>query len=93
MQGDSGNDQLSGGPGRDSFVCSPDGESTVTDFVAGTDTMSGPCILTDATQGASTSIADNSNSFNAQDVTTTTTPISTKESSIPLEVLPMPLPD
>jgi hypothetical protein len=54
MQGDSGNDLLSGGPGinvltggpgRDSFVCSPDGETTITDFVPGTDTMSGPCIL------------------------------------------------
>lgn len=103
IQGGEGNDLLAGGPGinvltggpgRDSFVCSADATTTVTDFVPGTDTMSGPCILADATQGASISIADNNNSFNAQDVTTTTTtPISTKASSMPLEVLPMPLPD
>jgi RTX calcium-binding nonapeptide repeat (4 copies) len=81
IQGDSGNDLLSGGsgintltggPGRDSFICSPDGETTVTDFVAGIDTMSGPCILAQATLStsemtASTSTSDTENSSSDQE--------------------------
>jgi Ca2+-binding RTX toxin-like protein len=63
MEGDSGNDQLSGGagvntlsggPGKDSFICSPNSETTITDFKPGTDKISGPCLL--ATEGATAAL-------------------------------------
>ena len=61
IQGDSGNDRLAGGTGlnfltggsgRDIFICDPQGETHVTDFEPRTDSMSGPCILSDATTNA-----------------------------------------
>jgi RTX calcium-binding nonapeptide repeat (4 copies) len=72
LSGGSGINTLTGGPGRDSFICSPDGETTVTDFVAGIDTMSGPCILAQATLStsemtASTSTSDTENSSSDQE--------------------------
>jgi hypothetical protein len=43
---------LTGGPERDIFICSPEGETTITDFVPGVDIMRGPCILAADTTSA-----------------------------------------
>jgi hypothetical protein len=80
--GDSGVNTLTGGPGRDIFFCSPEGETTITDFVPGVDRFRGPCILaatttTTTTAEASTSAANN---------------VAAQDESMPTTLLPLPLP-
>ena len=72
MQGDSGNDRLAGGSGlnflkggqgRDAFICDPQGETYIIDFVPSTDTFSGPCIIADATSSLATEEVSTSSDY------------------------------
>jgi hypothetical protein len=81
--GDAGVNTLTGGPGRDIFFCSPEGETTITDFVPGVDRFSGPCIFpTTTTTTAST----------AESSTPTTNNLASQDGSTPRTLLPLPLP-
>jgi hypothetical protein len=81
--GDSGINTLTGGPGRDIFFCSPEGETTITDFVPGVDRFSGPCIFpTTTTTTAST----------AESSTPTTNNLASQDGSTPRTLLSLPLP-
>jgi hypothetical protein len=52
--GDAGVNTLTGGPGRDIFFCSPEGETTITDFVTGVDRFNGPCMSVEEPSAATT---------------------------------------
>jgi Ca2+-binding RTX toxin-like protein len=45
IYGDAGVNILTGGPGGDIFFCSPEEETTITDFVPRVDVIRGPCIV------------------------------------------------
>ena len=96
IQGDSGNDRLAGGTGlnyltggsgRDAFICDPQGETYITDFEPRTDSLSGPCILPEATTNAAQAEIST-----ASTASTTSTSAASSSPSIPLEILPLPLP-
>ncbi len=80
IYGDAGVNTLTGGPGRDIFFCSPEGETTITDFVPGVDTFRGPCILATTT----TTTAEGS--------TSTANDLATRDESTLTTLLPLPLP-
>jgi Ca2+-binding RTX toxin-like protein len=90
MQGDSGNDRLdggagvnflTGGQGRDLFICDPQGETYLTDFVFSTDGLTGPCIIEDTTTTVAQARVERS-----------TAPTGSTLSSVPQEILSIPLP-
>jgi hypothetical protein len=83
IYGDAGINTLTGGPGRDIFFCSPEGETTITDFVPGVDTFRGPCILgTTTTTTASP----------AESSTPTADNLPSQDESTPRTLLSLPLP-
>jgi hypothetical protein len=94
--GDAGQNILTGGPGRDIFVCGPEGD-IITDFVPRQDTKSGNCILPGPATGSSASgslIASSSSSSRSSSPEPIEDSSATSPSgSLPLEILPLPLPE
>jgi Ca2+-binding RTX toxin-like protein len=89
--GGSGENTLTGGPGRDIFVCGLDSDTVITDFVPRVDIKVGRCIVLETSTSTSLSTSGDNNNSDAQDTSTTTGaygPVPTSP-SIPL---PMPLP-
>jgi hypothetical protein len=81
--GDSGVNTLTGGPGRDIFFCSSEGETTITDFVPGVDRFRGPCILAATTTTTTTAEATSTSAANN---------VASQDESTPRTLLPLPLP-
>jgi hypothetical protein len=79
--GDAGVNTLTGGPGRDIFFCSPEGETTITDFVPGVDRFSGPCMRADGTSSASEEAGASASDTSASDTSASDTSASDTSAS------------